>query len=132
MPHHVRSAPCATTATVSVPITLIEPADDPVLNGTFRQPSRRAVLTATAGSMAGILGANFLPVGSAYGATAPTPLTDAQLIRTAMHVHGSWDEGQGSWESQFAQADALGLGCSTCRPTTTAPRPTTTCRPWPA
>jgi hypothetical protein len=82
---------------------------DPVLNGTFRHPSRRGFLTATAGGMAGILGSSFLPVGSAYGATAPTPLTNAQLIRTAMHVHGSWDEGQGSWESQFAQADALGL-----------------------
>lgn len=87
----------------------MEPGDDPVLTGAFRQPSRRTVLSATAGGMAGILGANFLPAGSAYAAVAPTPLTTARLIRTAMHVHGSWDEGQGSWESQFAQADALGL-----------------------
>jgi hypothetical protein len=90
-------------------VVTMDPTDDPVLNGTSRHPTRRGFLTATAGGLAGVVGSGFLPIGTAYGAAAPTPLTNAQLIRTAMHVHGSWDEGQGSWESQFAQADALGL-----------------------
>src|SRR5205085_4045472 len=30
--------------------------------------------------------------------------TDLRPLRLAMHVHGSWSEGDGSWEAQFTQA----------------------------
>lgn len=85
----------------------MDPRDDPALGGGLH-PSRRTVVAGGVGGVAGILGSGFLPFG-APAATAATPFTDAQLVRSAMHVHGSWDEGQGSWESQFAQADSLGL-----------------------
>lgn len=85
----------------------MDPRNDPALGGDAH-PSRRTVVAGGVGGVAGILGSGFLPFGAA-AATAATPFTDAQLIRSAMHVHGSWDEGQGSWESQFAQADSLGL-----------------------
>ena len=32
----------------------------------------------------------------------------ARALRAAMHVHGSWSEGTGSWEAQFQQAAANG------------------------
>ncbi len=87
----------------------MDPREDPALGGSARPPSRRAVMAGSVGGAAGIVGSGFLPFGAAAAPLAATPLTDAQLVRTAMHVHGSWDEGQGSWESQFAQADSLGL-----------------------
>jgi hypothetical protein len=37
---------------------------------------------------------------------APTPFTGADPLRLAMHVHGSWSEGVGSWEAQLVQAAA--------------------------
>jgi hypothetical protein len=89
--------------------TPIDPADDPVLSGGAASPSRRQFLAATGGGLVGIAASNFLSMGRDTGTVGPTALSPAQLIRTAMHVHGSWDEGRASWESQFAQADALGI-----------------------
>jgi hypothetical protein len=45
--------------------------------------------------------------GSAWGASSRS-LTGANPVRNAMHVHASWSEQAGSWESQFAQAAAIG------------------------
>src|SRR5581483_4940249 len=79
---------------------------DPVLSGTHRT-SRRDLLRA-GGAVA--LAAATTPVWmprSAWGAS-PRTLTGLNPVRNAMHVHAVWSEGPGSWESQFAQASAIG------------------------
>jgi hypothetical protein len=79
---------------------------DPVLSGRYR-PSRRGVLQA--GGVAAIAAAakSLWVPGSAWGAS-PRTLTGLNPVRNAMHVHAAWSEGPGSWESQFAQASAIG------------------------
>jgi hypothetical protein len=83
-----------------------DPALDPVLSGHYR-PSRRSVLHAGgAAALAAATSSIWLP-SSAWGAS-PRSLTGTKPVRNAMHVHASWSEGNGSWESQFAQAAAIG------------------------
>jgi hypothetical protein len=41
--------------------------------------------------------------------SSPSSFTGARALRAAMHVHGSWSEGLGSWEAQFAQAAGNGF-----------------------
>jgi len=66
--------------------------------------SRRQFLGALGAAATGGL---FLPAGVAYGSGVSTDsLTGLLPFRLAMHVHGSWSEGLGSWEAQFAQAAA--------------------------
>jgi hypothetical protein len=65
--------------------------------------SRRGVL-AGIGAAAGTLA---LPWRAA-AATQPRSFSGLAPLRLAMHVHGSWSEGLGSWEAQFAQAAASG------------------------
>jgi hypothetical protein len=43
------------------------------------------------------------PEAAVNGFSAMSPL------RLAMHVHGSWSEGAGSWEAQFTQASSTGV-----------------------
>ncbi len=87
---------------------LPDPSADPVLSGRRWRPTRRTVLAGAAGGAVGLFGNRFLPTATA-AATVISPFTAVPALRTAMHVHGSWSEGLGSWESQFAQAAALGL-----------------------
>jgi hypothetical protein len=88
------------------PHDIQDPALDPVLSGHFR-PSRRTMLRASgAAVVAAATRPLWLPT-SAWGASR-TSLTGANPIRNAMHVHGSWSEQAGSWESQFAQAASVG------------------------
>ncbi len=42
-------------------------------------------------------------------APSPATLTGQRPITAAMHVHGGWSEGTGSWDAQFAQAASLGI-----------------------
>ena len=49
----------------------------------------------------------WLPANAAVG--VPNSFTGATALRLGMHVHGSWSEGLGSWEAQFAQAASYGL-----------------------
>jgi hypothetical protein len=42
-------------------------------------------------------------------AAVPNSLTGGTPLRLAMHVHGPWSEGAGSWDAQFAQAAANGF-----------------------
>lgn len=66
--------------------------------------SRRHFFAAVgAGSTAGLVLA-----GSGTAAAAGFSATPAQ--RLAMHLHGSWSEGAGSWEGQFAEASATQIG----------------------
>jgi hypothetical protein len=87
----------------------LDPAADPVLSGHRWRPSRRTMLAGAAGGAVGLFGSRFLATSPAAAAGAASPFTAQPALRTAMHVHGSWSEGYGSWESQFAQAAALGL-----------------------
>jgi hypothetical protein len=83
-----------------------DPALDPVLSGHYR-PSRRSVLHAGgAAALAAATSSIWLP-SSAWGASQRS-LTGTKPVRNAMHVHASWSEGNGSWESQFAQAASIG------------------------
>jgi hypothetical protein len=83
-----------------------DPALDPVLSGHFH-PSRRSVLRASgAAVLAAATSSVWLP-SSAWGASQLS-LTGSNPVRNAMHVHASWSEGSASWESQFAQAAAIG------------------------
>lgn len=68
--------------------------------------SRRSFLTVVGAAAGGILlptpaGAAAAVVGSGFPTARPLVL--------AMHVHGSWSEGLGSWEAQFSQAAANGI-----------------------
>jgi hypothetical protein len=87
-----------------------EPSGDPALDPVLSKKaglSRRNVLRA--GGVAAVAAATrslWVP-GSAWGAS-PKTLTGLKPVRNAMHVHGSWSEGPGSWESQYAQAAAFG------------------------
>jgi hypothetical protein len=84
-----------------------DPALDPVLSGHYH-PSRRSVLHAGgAAALAAATSAIWLP-SSAWGGASPRSLTGTKPVRNAMHVHASWSEGNASWESQFAQAAAIG------------------------
>ena len=42
-------------------------------------------------------------------AAAESLLLGSTPLSLAMHVHGSWSEGAGSWEAQFSQAAATGI-----------------------
>jgi hypothetical protein len=71
--------------------------------------SRRQVLGA-AGTAAGvILLPQWLWQPARAGVGAAGSLTGGAPVRVAMHVHGSWSEGAGSWDAQFQQATAGGL-----------------------
>jgi hypothetical protein len=83
-----------------------DPAFDPVLSGHYR-PSRRTVLHAGGAAALAVATSSIWLPSSAWGAS-PRSLTGAKPVRNAMHVHASWSEGNGSWESQFAQAAAIG------------------------
>lgn len=83
-----------------------DPALDPVLSGNYR-PSRRSVLRASGVAAAAAAVRSLWVPGSAWGAS-PRTLTGLNPVRNAMHVHATWSEGPGSWESQFAQASAIG------------------------
>lgn len=67
--------------------------------------SRRGVLGAAAGTVGLVIAPSMWLSQPASAATAPS-LTGSTPLRLAMHVHGSWSEGAGSWESQFQQAAA--------------------------
>jgi hypothetical protein len=69
--------------------------------------SRRKFLgvAGAVGGAASLPGWLWLPRAAAAGAT-PATLTGKLPIRTAMHVHGSWSEGAGSWQAQYDQANA--------------------------
>lgn len=85
---------------------VVDSSRDPVLS---RAPglSRRNLLR-VGGVAAGAVATRGLWVpGSAWGASK-TSLSGLSPIRNAMHVHGSWSEGTASWESQYAQAAAIG------------------------
>src|ERR1700712_1337543 len=66
--------------------------------------TRRAFL----GGVGAVAGAALLPQGAARAATSSISFTGLTPITAAMHVHGSWSEGMGSWEAQFTQAHQLG------------------------
>jgi len=82
-----------------------DPATDAVLSQRRFQPTRRVVLSA----MAAFGAAPFLVSGRPAAASSDKTFSGLAPVTTAMHVHGSWSEGTGSWEAQFAQASALGL-----------------------
>ena len=82
-----------------------DPTTDPVLSHLPFQPSRRLVLSA----VAGLAVSPFLSTGRAAAAASGQTFTGLDPVVSAMHVHGSWSEGTGSWEAQFAQAAALGV-----------------------
>ncbi len=90
---------------------------DTGLRGTTAEPdghgagalsiSRRDVLRA-----AGVLGAGLVvpaPLWLRPRAAGAAPAAGAGVLRLAMHVHGSWSEGAGSWEAQCAEAIANGI-----------------------
>lgn len=57
------------------------------------------------GSAAVVTGGLLVPVHVARASSeAGSVLTGVRSIKAAMHVHGSWSEGVGSWEGQCAQA----------------------------
>jgi hypothetical protein len=69
--------------------------------------TRRGFLGAVAGATVGLLlpPSVWLRAGPASAAVSGS-LTGSNPLRLAMHVHGSWSEGPGSWEAQFTQAAA--------------------------
>ncbi|HEU0101816.1 MAG TPA: CehA/McbA family metallohydrolase [Mycobacteriales bacterium] len=67
--------------------------------------TRRTFLTA----LGAAAGSGLVPVTQAHAAEAADSLSGGRSISAAMHVHGSWSEGVGSWESQFAQASQSGV-----------------------
>ena len=71
--------------------------------------SRRELLGMGAVAAAGLAVPTpvWLPANAAVG--VPNEFTGATALRLGMHVHGSWSEGLGSWEAQFAQAASYGL-----------------------
>ena len=61
-----------------------------------------------AAAVAGVLPAPlWLPTASA-AALGPSGFSGGRPLRAAMHVHGSWSEGAGSWEAQFNEAATNG------------------------
>ncbi len=85
-----------------------DPAADPALATPVGQPfhpSRRLVL----GALAGLAVSPFVRTGRAAAATSGATFTGLDPVISAMHVHASWSEGNGSWEAQYAQAAALGV-----------------------
>ncbi len=71
--------------------------------------SRRGLLIgAGAAAALGRLGPGVM-VGSAAAATPSTTLGGLPVARLAMHVHGSWSEGQLSWAQACESAIAEGL-----------------------
>jgi hypothetical protein len=91
---------------------LCEPHAPPAILAGERHPlrwSRRQLLTA-AGTAAGALMVPAWLWQPAHAASvAPGSLTGGRALRVAMHVHGSWSEGPGSWDAQFQQAAANGF-----------------------
>jgi hypothetical protein len=76
--------------------------------------SRRKFLGLAGGAAAGLI----LPTGlqpsqaaqaGALRRTAGAGLSGPATVRMAMHVHGSWSEGPGSWQAQFSEAAAHGI-----------------------
>ena len=68
--------------------------------------SRRRLLGIGAAAFAGATVADsiWLPTRAMAATGAQNTLTGSAPTRLAMHVHGSWSEGPGSWEAQFDQA----------------------------
>ncbi|HET7310767.1 MAG TPA: hypothetical protein VFJ17_05525 [Mycobacteriales bacterium] len=68
--------------------------------------SRRRLLGIGAAAIAGATVADtiWLPTRAMAASGTQDTLTGAAPVRLAMHVHGSWSEGPGSWEAQFDQA----------------------------
>ncbi len=78
------------------------------MNG--HEQSRREFLGVVgAATAAGLVvpGALWLPEPGAVGAASS--FTGSNALRLAMHVHGSWSEGLGSWEAQYTQAAGAGI-----------------------
>lgn len=74
-----------------------------------RNWSRRQVL----GALGAAIGGSVLPPAvwlprAAAAQTAVSGFGGNRALRAAMHVHGSWSEGAGSWEAQFEQAGTNG------------------------
>ena len=71
-------------------------------------PSRRQLLGAGAAAAAALAlpPPRWLPTARAV---APLGFAGAAPLHLAMHVHGSWSEGRGSWEAQLTQAAATGV-----------------------
>jgi len=65
--------------------------------------SRRSFLTVIGAAAGGVLVPPATGTTTARGAVG---FSGARPLVLAMHVHGSWSEGRGSWEVQFAQAAA--------------------------
>jgi hypothetical protein len=61
------------------------------------------------GAVAGFAVAPLITTGRAAASTSGATLAGRDPLITAMHVHASWSEGNGSWEAQYAQASALGV-----------------------
>ena len=73
-------------------------------------PTRRGVLgRGVLGGLAALTGAALFPARGAGAAPAAAAgsFTGFSPVRAAMHVHGSWSEGLGSWEQQFTNASEL-------------------------
>lgn len=87
-------------------------ADDPQTafpRGVDAVLTRRETLRLLGGvAAAGVLPSPVWLPSAATAATVPTGFGGSRPLRAAMHVHGSWSEGAGSWEAQFEQAAANG------------------------
>ena len=70
--------------------------------------SRRQFLGAAGVGAAGLVLPTSVWLPQRSASAAPNAFTGADPLRLAMHVHGSWSEGLGSWEAQFTQAVATG------------------------
>jgi hypothetical protein len=68
--------------------------------------TRRRLLGIGAAAVAGaaVADAIWLPTRAFAGSGPQNTLSGSSPLRLAMHVHGSWSEGHGSWEAQFDQA----------------------------
>lgn len=71
--------------------------------------TRRRFLGAAGATIGGLLIPPSVWLPATTAAAAPSSLTGATPLRMAMHVHGPWSEGLGSWEAQLAQAAANGF-----------------------
>jgi hypothetical protein len=80
-----------------------------------RPPTRRAFLTGVGATLATVGALPALGAGRAAADTLPTPVPPAVLPsgltahRAAMHVHGSFSEGSGSWAQHFSEAARTGV-----------------------
>lgn len=68
--------------------------------------SRRQVLGAAGVATGAVLVPQWLRSSALADAAVPSSLTGGRPLRVAMHVHGSWSEGDASWHAQFEQAAA--------------------------